>query len=238
LKHKLCNAFTLLETMLVIGIVAILVSLLLPSLQQARSSADELKNQAEIRSLAKSMNVYLTDNRGYYPALVPVGASSSTYYVGGVPYTIEGYFGQVYVWQFGLAEQYYGGQVEGDIFRRARREPWLVTDYRYSASFLADPAFWNYSSRTGPDQWRGQKASNVRYPSAKVLLADDRIMAGAATGAQAGVIALTDGSAQFIARSDIADPFPPGEGEWPGSLTFGRPGIHTVDGIFGRDIQP
>lgn len=232
------DAFTLLELLLVIAIIAILISMAIPALGDTRDRALELTNQSEIASHAKVMSIYLADNRDAYPALVPVGATSSTYIVAGQPYTINGYFGQVYAWPFGLAERYYDGQVTGDLFQRPRREPWLVTDYRYSASFMADPAFWNYASRTGPEQWRGQHSHSVRYPSAKVLLADDRIMDGIATQETTGVIALTDASARLIARDKLSAPFPPGEGEWPGSWSTGRPGIHTIDGVFGRDIQP
>lgn len=231
-------AFTLLELLLVIAIIGILISLTIPALGDTRSRAEELSNQAEIASHAKIMNMYLGDYRDAYPSLVPPEATSSTYIVRGQPRTINGYYGQVFVWQFGLAEEYYDGVITGDLFQRPRREPWLVSDYRYSASFMADPAFWNFASRTGPDQWRGQKGHSVRYPSAKILLADDRIMDGMATGEKAGVIALTDASASFIDRNKIAAPFPPGEGDWPGTWSSGRPGIHTVDGVFGRDINP
>ncbi len=232
------NAFTLLELMLVIAIIAILISLVIPSLGQMKSRADELGNLSKIASHARTIQLYTTENRDAFPSLVPVDARTSTYFVGGQPYTINGYFGQVYVWHFGLAAAYYDDQMNIELFKRAHRDSWLVSDYRLTASIMADPAFWNYATRTGPSQWRGQRANAVRYPSAKVLLADDRIMDGIATNETAGVIALADTSARFIHRDEIANPFLPGEGEWPGSWTFGRPGIHTVDGIFGRDIQP
>jgi len=237
MTQKNTRAFTLIELLLVIVIVAILISLTLPALGHIRDNAKELGVQSTIGSHANIMSLYLADYRDAYPALVPRGASSSTYIVGGQPYVINGYFGQVYVWQFGLAEQYYDGRVTGELFKRPNRPPWLVSDYRYSASFMADPAFWNYRTRTGPEQWRGQRGQSVRYPSAKVLLADDRIMEGFTTGESGGVIALTDASARFIQRDDLAAPFPLGEGEWPGSWSSGRLGIHTVDGVFGRDIK-
>lgn len=50
-------------------------------------------------------------------------------------------------------------------------------------------------------------------------------------------MALVDGSARFLGVEDLAAPFPPGEGEWPGSWMSGRTGIHTVDGVFGRDLR-
>lgn len=229
------DGFTLIEMVLVVAIVGLLGTLLLPALAGARQRARELQVQATIAGHAKVFAVYQTDNRDAFPALVPPGAASSTYFINSEPYTIAGYFGQVYVWQFGLAEQYFDSRVIGPLFQRPGRDPWLVTDYRYSASFMADPAFWNYASRIGPSQWRGQRGHAVRFPSSKALLVDDRIMNEFYEGGS-GAIALVDASARHVGIGDLTAPFPPGEGDWPGTWSSGRPGVHTVDGVFGRDI--
>jgi hypothetical protein len=52
-----------------------------------------------------------------------------------------------------------------------------------------------------------------------------------------GAVALVDTSARLVRASELSAPFPPGEGEWPGTWSDGRPGIHTFDGVFGRDLQ-
>lgn len=236
MRHKQpTRAFTIIETLVSIALVATLIGLLLPSLASVRDDASELKALATIGSHAKVMSVYLADNRDAFPCLVDPRATSATYFIAGEPYTINGYFGQVFVWHFGLSEMYYGSQLLGPLFQRpGRDDDWRVTDYRYSASFLADPGFWNYDDRRGPEQWRGQRAHAVRYPSAKALLADERIMDG--INGHSGVIALVDTSARHVDRSDLTAPFPPGEGEWPGTWSSGRPAIHTVNGVLGRDI--
>lgn len=170
------------------------------------------------------------------PNTVHCGLWPATYTVAGRPRTINGYFGQVFVWHFGLSEAYYDGVLDGPVFRRRGSvENWIVTDYRYSASFMADPAYWNPATRTGPAQWRGQRATAVRFPALKALLADDRTMVYNADGVAA--LALCDGSARRIDLTDLLAPMPSGEGDYPGTWsTMGAPAIHTLDGVHGRDL--
>lgn len=231
------RGFTLIETIVVITLIGLLIALILPSLAQVRTRSRDLVTTATIRSHAAVFATYATDYADYYPSLVHPQASSATYSVAGMPMTISGYFGQVHVWHFGVAESYYDGQLQGQLFRRAgNTTDWLISDYRYSASFMADPAFWNATTRTGPSQWRGQRATSVRYPSSKALLTDDRAMVFAAEGWTA--FALCDGSARLVAFNALNSPHPTGEGEYPGTWNvFGSPGIHTVDGVHGRDLQ-
>jgi prepilin-type N-terminal cleavage/methylation domain-containing protein len=59
--------FTLVELLVVIGIIALLISILLPSLNRARDSATSLKNLSNLRQLGVGLEFYKNDNRGWFP---------------------------------------------------------------------------------------------------------------------------------------------------------------------------
>src|SRR4051812_1184201 len=68
------GGFTLVELLVVIGIIALLVSILLPTLNRARESARRTKCLANLRSIGQMVNMYANQNKG----LIPVGHSNDT----------------------------------------------------------------------------------------------------------------------------------------------------------------
>src|SRR5688572_16951568 len=59
--------FTLIELICVIGIIAILIALLLPSLITARESARSLKCLSTLRQLGIAFQSYAAEQKGYLP---------------------------------------------------------------------------------------------------------------------------------------------------------------------------
>lgn len=72
------RAFSLIELLVVIGIIAVLMAILLPALEKARESALKVKCASNIRQVGQALVLYSNDNHGQYPR---------TTYIPGAPLT-------------------------------------------------------------------------------------------------------------------------------------------------------
>jgi len=245
-----CRAFTLVELLVAIGVIALLIGLLLPALASVRGSARETVCVANLRGAAQSFEMY----RNRYDDRYPFGLAGTP-----VPVTPDGAMSVSYSRHWELArywpsllmsvapwESHFAAWVcPGSP--RARGAPWRLEDefgggvgvpsYAYSNSFIARPRLWDGRATADEKLIAPTRGGEVRSASGKVLLFDaERAHAtaeerGAEPAEQRTPVVFVDGHADVRARGSaetpVANPLRGGE-----ATLF----HDTANGVFGREF--
>lgn len=236
------RAFTLLELIVSIGVIALLVSLLAAPIGRVRESARDTVRQSQLRAHARAMTLYCTDSRDVFPYFFQPEATYNIVKIGSRTGRAR-FFDSYWAWNLLIGPASYEGGSLDNTFRPPGRRPPLISEwYFYSATLVSRPEFWRPETRIGPSQWLAVKFSEVRFPSAKALVTNhgDVFDPG---GARVLMLAMADGST-YVARPDMLGrdfipPHPTGEGMFDQSA-IGAPGLvgmHTVEGVYGRDVN-
>ncbi|MCC6422334.1 MAG: prepilin-type N-terminal cleavage/methylation domain-containing protein [Phycisphaerales bacterium] len=66
-RQSWASAFTLVELLVVIGIIALLISILMPALNKARQSSLQVACASNMRQLGVAMSLYCAENKNWFP---------------------------------------------------------------------------------------------------------------------------------------------------------------------------
>jgi prepilin-type N-terminal cleavage/methylation domain-containing protein len=71
------GGFTLIELLVVISVIAVLISIVLPSLGSAREASRRAKCMANLRSIGQGFTMYLKDSKDIFPRVRPLHAGQT-----------------------------------------------------------------------------------------------------------------------------------------------------------------
>jgi prepilin-type N-terminal cleavage/methylation domain-containing protein/prepilin-type processing-associated H-X9-DG protein len=177
--------FTLVELLVVIGIIAVLISMLLPSLNRARESARAIKCLSNLRQLTIATIQYCNNNKGFFPGTGAEGGNPPDNWIfwSGVAANDDNPQFPAYI-DNSVLQPYIGAR--GDVLKALMRcesddvearpaitDPTKVYRYSYSLNFIL----------TGPNKYttppwsmpnvRRLKISQVRNSSQKIMFVEE-----------------------------------------------------------------
>jgi len=248
------RAFTLVEILIVIGVLAVLLSIGLPVLRSVRITALEAAVLAHQREVGLEMLNYTEDQDGFLPYYGKPGTNLAPILMpppSGEPEEATemsdadgpwGYWGQSIVWWWHLELLGYNGELsrygpEVDRTReeemRRRRNAPVARDWMALGAF-ANPRYFRRAEtleqqilQQRVEDHLPQRLVSVRFPSRKgLLLRGNRIVENLADAAQ--FVFFADAHGEQLRFTDMREPLSPSMDSVPV--------LDTVDGLHGRDL--
>ncbi len=177
------QAFTLVETLAVIGVIAIIIAIVLPSLSASRTMAGLNVHRSNMRDCLNSIAIYSQSYRDRFPFMgVPGqperGVAEFNDLISpdeGLSYNAGYFSANSFHWPTVLKRA--GFDIEfvsepDDEHRQRLQERYgnseiLGSAYQLSHTLVAAPAYWQNTANQDPSYFRPMNTSRIRYPSKK-----------------------------------------------------------------------
>ncbi len=191
------RAFTLVELMVVVAVIAVLLGLSLPALRAARVTADTTGCLVNLSSIAKLQAAYSAGNNGIWPNALGPGTGVVYWRFGNIGFAAFGVLVQTDWWPGPLwAAGYYDTNEPTQglscpvVFRAWRDagtgdsdgEDAPIRSYRYSAAMFTEAKFWDPMAamsemarvdEIGANRFRKNvRIEEVKFPSHKVVMSE------------------------------------------------------------------
>lgn len=171
------SAFTLIEVLVVFGILMVLIGLAMPLLTASRSRAAAARSLSNIRQLVMGLGLYANENKDLPPVYRdPKKTGPWIFEFGSID--MHSWFDHAELYSFALTaflEDSSVATAPGNPARPLKRYPHAgslgsFSDYALTNTLYADAGFFRWETRDGPAQFRAQRLSDIAHPSAKGLI--------------------------------------------------------------------
>ena len=203
------RGFSLVELLVVIGIIAVLMALLLPTLSQARRQANTVKCASNLRQLAIGWTAYAQAHNGFScPSRLPPLPGGRSYDLGAGPqhrprwYDVLGALNKVYPVQRPSPTSDDSEQIENDAFLCPEVPEWTNArnyPYGYNFQFLGNM---REKSPGPPVKWVNFPVKVVNIKASETVMAADSLGCAAGKPKLARVGYQRDGQHNLFAVGD------------------------------------
>lgn len=224
-------AFSLIEVIVVLGVIAVLIALALPALSRSRSTADDAAALAMQRHLLMSIHLYAADHEDALPYLGVPGDPHATFTLHGWTDRLGMlYFSQNKAYWLSLVYNIYIEPFPGARYDRdeafpffsslftppLRPNPMVRSPFHLTHASAAEARFWDGDAdRSDRNDLKGTRLAQVAHASRKGLILD----------LSSGVFASVRGASAHAASVGFAD----GSAAWkswpPGGLADFDPNL-------------
>jgi prepilin-type processing-associated H-X9-DG protein/prepilin-type N-terminal cleavage/methylation domain-containing protein len=168
------SGFTLVELLVVIGIISLLIAMLLPALNKARQAAKTVQCLSNLKQISLAMQMYAGENHGWMPPLYQAtGNPSPSQYQRWTATLCRGKY-------LPVAAVFFCPEMENNTYRdwwlkhsddaAVDASIWQYPDYGYNAMFIG-----RSMGPYGGDEYQPARQTQIKQPAQTVLLADDQI---------------------------------------------------------------
>ena len=177
-KFRHFRAFSLVELLFVIGVLALLLALAVPVFSRSRGRATALVSANKLRQISLSLGQYAAQNKDVPPTFGSSTREPEPWQFDFGPIGRGNWFEQTWLYVFGIA----GGSAEGSLFTAPGRPQESVKsrvhagvtvplpDYLLTECLFASPGFFRWETQTGRPQFGAQHLTSISYPAQKGLI--------------------------------------------------------------------